>query len=87
MELIDLKNCNFSIVKCVTSGNGFEEGMFYASIGANNGIQVQRENEEGDCVTMNCCSGGVGKGHINNFDDSGCPSFIAPDEIIILGSF
>jgi hypothetical protein len=76
--------CDFNIVKCVTSGNGFKEGSFYASIGWNNGIGVQRNNEQGDCTTMLCISGGVGIGDINNPDNSGRPSFEDIGENIII---
>ena len=72
-KLIPVK---FNVVECVESGNGFLKGCFYSQVGTNNGIQIQRENSNGDCVTYYCCNGGVGKGTINSFGGSGKPSFI-----------
>lgn len=66
----------FDVVECVESGDGFVEGCVYSSVGTNNGIQIQRENEDGDCVTYVFQTGGKGKGAINSFDDSGKPSFV-----------
>lgn len=84
MRIIEVNKCDFAIVKCVTTGNGFKEGFFYASVSTNNGIGVHRTNEQGDIVTMVCCNGGVGKGDLNNFDNSGCPSFEFISEEIFL---
>lgn len=70
------QNTDFEIVYCVTSGMGYKEGTYCASVGTNNGIQIQRTNEAGDCETNVFCTGGIGKGFINNWDDSGKPSFI-----------
>lgn len=73
------KNLNpikFNVVECVESGSGFLKGCFYSQVGTNNGIQIQRQNGNGDCVTYICCTGGVGKGTFNGFGDSGNPSFI-----------
>jgi len=83
MKVCDIKKCDFNVLKCVTSGNGFREGCYYSSCGWNNGVQVQRVNEQGDCETMICIDGGIGKGDINNPDNTGCPSFVDCEEVII----
>lgn len=46
------KPMEFSIVECLESGDGFLKGHLYAQVGTNNGIQIQRENDEGDCETF-----------------------------------
>ena len=71
----ELHNIHFDIVKCVTGGDGFEEGGLYCVVGWNNGVHVLRENEEGDCYEFLACHGGYGKGIINDFEGSGAPSF------------
>lgn len=76
------KKFDFNIVKCVTSGMGYEAGKYYAQIGTNNGIGICRTavdqfgNE--DCEVNLFCTGGFGKGLFNNFDDDsqGSPSFV-----------
>ena len=70
-----MQDIEFDVVKCVTSGDGFIEGKIYAVVGVNNGIHVLRESEYGDCYEFIACSGGIGMGDLNNFDDSGKPSF------------
>lgn len=75
MRIINIGKCDFNIVKCVTSGEGFKEGLFYSSVGWNNGIGIQRVNDQGDCETLICVNGGVGRGDINNPNNSGKPSF------------
>lgn len=66
----------FNVVECVESGNGFLKGHFYAQVGDNNGIQIQRCDAFGDCVTFSFCNGGTGRGSINSWDGNGKPSFI-----------
>lgn len=69
--------CRF--VVCVTSGEGFEEGVIYPVLGENNGIHILRvsdptsdSSEPHDFVA---CSGGIGKGFYNSWDCTGKPSF------------
>lgn len=71
-----LNKCNFSVVRCVESGNGFAEGEYYAQVGSNNGVQILRKNGQDDCEVFWACTGGTGKGLYNNFNDSGKPSFV-----------
>ena len=70
-----MRDIEFDIVKCVTSGDGFIQGKIYAVVGENNGIHVLREDKYGDCYEFIACSGGVGIGDLNNYDNSGKPSF------------
>lgn len=75
--------CGF--VKCVTAGDGFVEGVIYPVLGNNNGIHILREKWHGrtsdpggdssDPYDFVACTGGIGKGIFNNWDDSGSPSF------------
>lgn len=65
----------FGMALCVTSGEGFEKGVIYPIVGWNNGINIVRTDENGDVFIFLACNGGVGKGDLNNFDDSGSPSF------------
>ena len=65
----------FRMVICRESGDGFMEGKIYPQMGYNNGIHVVRETDGGDIHEIVCCSGGIGKGDLNNFDNSGKPSF------------
>ena len=65
--------CDFAI--CVTSGKGFEKGKIYPILGDNNGIHILREDSYGDPYDFLACTGGIGEGIFNNFDDSGAPSF------------
>lgn len=75
--------CSFAI--CVTSGDGFEEGVIYPILGDNNGIHIMREKYHGrvndpggdssDPYDFVACCGGIGKGLLNNWNDSGKPSF------------
>lgn len=66
----------FDRVICVTSGDGFEEGCMYVAVGYNNGVHIIRENKEGDPISKVYCNGGIGYGEINNWDESGKPSFV-----------
>lgn len=76
-------DCGFAV--CVTSGCGYKEGVVYPILGNNNGIHIMREEYAGrigdpggdssDPVDFVACCGGVGKGELNNWDDSGSPSF------------
>lgn len=65
----------FTQVLCVESGAGFIEGHIYAMIGWNKGNHVLREAKNGDVYELLCCDGGYGRGLINTFDNTGCPSF------------
>ena len=85
-------DCGFA--KCVTSGDGFEEGFTYPILGTNNGIHIMREkwagriNDPGgdssDPYDFIACTGGVGDGLFNNFDGSGKPSFIHADVVEVV---
>lgn len=76
--------CTFA--KCVTSGEGFEEGLIYPILGDNNGIHIMREEHLGrkndpggdssEPYDLICCTGGIGEGDFNNCNDSGKPSFV-----------
>lgn len=68
-------NCEYSPVICVTSGEGYEEGKIYAQVGCNNGVQIAKMIDEGDAICSTFIHGGIGKGGINNPDNSGFPSF------------
>ena len=72
--------CGF--VVCVTSGEGFKKGVVYPAIGHNNGLHILREDSNGDLYDLSVCTGGVGIGEFNTWDDSGEPSFNALDEDI-----
>lgn len=79
-KTIKPKEIKTDFVYCVTSGKGFVEGCVYAQVGWNNGVHILRETEQGDVVDELFCTGGIGKGLFNAWDDSGSPSFnpIAP---------
>lgn len=62
----------FNIVLCTESGDGFESGCLYASIGTNNGIHVLRENEIGDVEDMIYMTAGH---YAEAWDASGKPTF------------
>ena len=71
-------NCReFVEVLCVETGEGFIRGKTYPMLGWNNGVHVLRETENGDIYEKVCCCGGIGKGEINNYDNTGKPSFTA----------
>ena len=74
----------FDVVRCVTGDEHFNEGDYYASVGWNNGIGVQYESKNGNCETVLMCSGGIGRGCINNFDGSGKPSFEIVRDVLII---
>jgi hypothetical protein len=82
--LKEVKLNRATIVKCVTGDDNFKQGEYYVSIGWNNGIGVQYENKYGDCVTFLCCCGGIGAGELNNFDNSGKPSFVCVNAKILV---
>lgn len=65
----------FDVVQCVTSGDGFEAGCYYAQVGWNNGIGICLETQNGDCDVKVYQTGGAGRGLFNAWDDSGSPSF------------
>lgn len=73
--LNEIKVKRLSFVRCVTGDRNFKEGEYYASIGWNNGIGVQYEDQHGNCKTFIGFNGGVGEGELNNPDNSGKPSF------------
>ena len=67
--------CTF--VRCVTSGEGFEKGVTYPVLGWNDGINIMRQDANGDPFNFVACTGGIGEGEFNNFNGSGKPSFEA----------
>ena len=74
-EIYSKNNIHFDVAKCVTAGNGFEQGHFYAIVGYNNGVHILRTSEVDDPENHLFMTGGVGKGVFNNWDNSGAPSF------------
>lgn len=68
-------NKGYNTVICVTGGDGYEKGKLYAQIGWNNGVHILRETESGDVYDREFCSGGIGVGCYNDFNNTGAPSF------------
>lgn len=82
---INKSGIGFDMVMCVVSGDGFKKGTLYPQVGTNNGIQIQRINDEGDCVTYLYQTGGIGEGLFNNWDGTGKPSFNPYEPKLIIG--
>ena len=69
-------NIHFDVAKCVTAGNGFEQGHFYATVRYNDEIHILKAGRNGDLENHHFMTGGVGQGLFNNWDSSGAPSFM-----------
>ena len=65
----------YSLVRCVTDGDGYEKGGIYPQVGDNNGVHILRETATGDVYDGVFQTGGIGKGLFNPWDNSGYPSF------------
>ena len=50
--LNEIKVKRLSFVHCIAGDKNFKEGEYYASIGWNNGIGVQYEDQYGNCKTF-----------------------------------
>ncbi len=50
-------------------------------LGSNNGVHILRADKHGDVVDGVFCTGGLGEGEFNNFDNTGYPSFSEAEEM------